>query len=254
MLLSFFFTALSASTVLAQTTINNNCLSGFEPRVSGNRCSCEVSSSSPGICRSESGQGVGCNPGYAAQVFGVGPEDCRCVESDIKGSCSITQLTWQNFDSKEACINAGCTDCTDVTSGSEPTWRGYSCTATPVGNGDSDSETGPGGSTSRTPQENALDFDVIQNISGVTMPQNLGEIISKFVPYVFGAAGIILFFYFIWGGFSWMMAKGDPKATAAARETITKAVVGFAIIFTAYWLTQILGKIFGVGQFNNIFQ
>ena len=100
----------------------------------------------------------------------------------------------------------------------------------------------------------AVNFSAIAGFAGVTLPGSLGEVISKFVPYIFGLAGIVLFFYLIWGGFSWMMAKGDPKATAAAREKITKALVGFAIIFTAYWLTQILGLIFGISQFEDIFK
>lgn len=100
----------------------------------------------------------------------------------------------------------------------------------------------------------ALDFAKIAEFAQVPLQGSLGGIVSKFVPYIFGAAGIILFFYLIWGGFSWMLAKGDPKATSAAREKITKAVVGFAIIFTAYWLTQILGKIFGISQFQGVFQ
>lgn len=109
------------------------------------------------------------------------------------------------------------------------------------------------GSTSSGPKD-ALDFAKIAGFAGVTMPKSLGEIVSNFVPYIFGIAGIVLFFMLIWGGFSWMTAKGDPKATSAAREKITKALVGFAIIFTAYWLAQILGKMFGISQFQGVFQ
>lgn len=247
------------ASVNAQTVVDN-CAPGFAATPKGtNSCTCEpqYSDSNPGTCRVESAgefgqarKGVGCNPGFFGAV--ITDTDCTCVRSDQKGTCNATQWTWKSFDSEEECVSAGCTSCTDVTV-SETTWRGHSCTATSTGPAGSGSGAGTTGVAPRG-SKNALDFDVIQNISGVTMPQNLGEIISKFVPYIFGAAGILLFFLLIWGGFSWMTAKGDPKATAAAREKITKAVVGFAIIFTAYWLVQILGKILGITQFQNIFQ
>lgn len=51
-----------------------------------------------------------------------------------------------------------------------------------------------------------------------------------------------------------MTAQGDPKGTAAARERITHAIIGFVIIFAAFWLVQILGLVLGVKQFGNLFQ
>mgnify|MGYP001603397046 FL=1 len=82
----------------------------------------------------------------------------------------------------------------------------------------------------------------------------LGGIVGAFLPYIFGIAGLILLFYLIWGGFSLMLSKGDQKAVEAAKGRITTAIIGFVIIFIAYWLVQLLGRILGVEQFNSIFQ
>ncbi|MBI2267936.1 MAG: hypothetical protein HYU80_00605 [Candidatus Blackburnbacteria bacterium] len=100
-----------------------------------------------------------------------------------------------------------------------------------------------------------IDFNKLQESAGLKPELNsLGSIVSAFVPYLFGIAGIILFLYLIWGGFGIMTAQGDPKGTAAARERITHAIIGFVIIFAAFWLVQILGLVLGVKQFGNLFQ
>jgi hypothetical protein len=99
-----------------------------------------------------------------------------------------------------------------------------------------------------------IDFNQLQAASGVKGDlKTLADVVSAFVPYLFGIAGIILFLYFIWGGFGVMLAKGDPKAAASAQGRITTAIIGFVIIFVAYWLVQLLGLVFGLGQFETIF-
>lgn len=81
----------------------------------------------------------------------------------------------------------------------------------------------------------------------------LGGIVSAVLPYLFAGAGLLLLFYLIWGGFSLMLSRGDPKAVESAKGRITNAIIGFVIIFVAYWLVQFLGQILGIGQFTPIF-
>lgn len=75
----------------------------------------------------------------------------------------------------------------------------------------------------------------------------LGDVINILLPILFAAAGLILFFFLIAGGFDLLLSGGDPKKAESAKGKITNAVVGFIIIFVAWWLTQILSKIFGLG-------
>ncbi len=81
----------------------------------------------------------------------------------------------------------------------------------------------------------------------------IGNIISGLLPYVFSAAGIILLLYLIYGGISLMLSQGDPKAMQAAQAKITNAIIGFVIVFIAYWLVQIIASIFGLTEIKNIF-
>lgn len=81
----------------------------------------------------------------------------------------------------------------------------------------------------------------------------LAQVIDKILPYLFGAAGLLLLLYLIWGGFGYMMSGGDPKAVDSAKKRITTALIGFVIIFTAFWLVQLLGLVLGIPQFRQVF-
>jgi Type IV secretion system pilin len=71
-------------------------------------------------------------------------------------------------------------------------------------------------------------------------------IISELLPYALTLAGLILFGMLIIGGFEIMTAATDTKKADAGKARITTAVIGFVIIFAAYWITQILEIMTGV--------
>jgi hypothetical protein len=75
---------------------------------------------------------------------------------------------------------------------------------------------------------------------------SVGSIISTLLPYLFSIAGLILFGMLIMGGFEMMTAGTDAKKADAGKTRITSAIIGFAIIFAAYWIAQILQIVLGV--------
>lgn len=77
----------------------------------------------------------------------------------------------------------------------------------------------------------------------------IGYIISAILPYIFVIAGLILFIFLIVGGFELLTSAGNPESIKKGQEKITSALVGFIIIFLAYWLTQALEIIFGIQIF-----
>jgi hypothetical protein len=83
---------------------------------------------------------------------------------------------------------------------------------------------------------------------------NIGDIVSELVKYLFPLAGILLLLYLIFGGFQLMLSRGDPKAAQSAQGKITNALVGFIIVFAAYWIVQIVGKILGIEAITTIFK
>ncbi len=100
----------------------------------------------------------------------------------------------------------------------------------------------------------AQDFSQIQNNAGLgNVNFDLGTIVSRFLPYVFGGAAIALLIYLIMGGFGLMTSQGDPKAIQSAQGKITNALLGFVIIVIAYALVALIGQILGISSFSQIF-
>lgn len=81
----------------------------------------------------------------------------------------------------------------------------------------------------------------------------LGEIVGASLGYIFAAAGIGLLLMIISSGFSLMTSAGDPKKAAAGKSRLTNAIVGFLLIFAAFWIVQILGVILGWDSIGTIF-
>jgi len=82
---------------------------------------------------------------------------------------------------------------------------------------------------------------------------NIGAIIGPALTLVFAAAGIGLLLMIISSGFSLMTSAGDPKKAAAGKSRLTNAIIGFILIFAAYWIVQILGVILGWESIGTIF-
>ena len=83
----------------------------------------------------------------------------------------------------------------------------------------------------------------------------IGEFITKsgILTYVFGAAAILLLVYLVIAGLGMMLSRGDPKAMQAAQGKITNALIGFIIVFFAFALVALFGKILGIAVFGTIF-
>lgn len=73
---------------------------------------------------------------------------------------------------------------------------------------------------------------------------NLASLVTNALPIVFSVAGIILLLYLLWGGFDYLSSMGDPKKAESGQNKITNAVIGFIIIFAAFWIVQLIDYIF----------
>lgn len=82
---------------------------------------------------------------------------------------------------------------------------------------------------------------------------DLGPVVQKALIYIFPAAGILLLLYLLWGGLQLMTSGGDPKAIQSARDKITSALIGFLIVFAAYWIVQIIGSFLGAEALREAF-
>ncbi len=74
---------------------------------------------------------------------------------------------------------------------------------------------------------------------------SIGYILGQSLSFVFAAAGIGLLLMIISSGFSIMMSAGDAKKLAGGKATLTNSIIGFILIFAAFWIVQILGVVLG---------
>lgn len=93
----------------------------------------------------------------------------------------------------------------------------------------------------------AQDFGAIQGSSGLKSPGSVGSLIGdKVLPYVFGAAGIILLLNLISAGFKMMTSGGDPKAMQSAQSKITSSLIGILILSTSFAIVELIMSFLGI--------
>lgn len=74
-----------------------------------------------------------------------------------------------------------------------------------------------------------------------------GGIISRALKFfVFPIAGIILFVVLILGGFQMLAGANNSKSLEEGKQRITAAIIGFILLFAAYWIAQLLEIVFGI--------
>lgn len=89
-----------------------------------------------------------------------------------------------------------------------------------------------------------------QNI-GVPQPpgfqiDNIGKLISSVIGVALLIAGILVFAMLVWGGVQWIMSGGDKAKTEEARNRITAALVGLAIVAAAWAIMKLIEYFFGI--------
>lgn len=104
-----------------------------------------------------------------------------------------------------------------------------------------------------------IDFDALYSDLGFSGDVNisgsltLAEIITALLPYIYTIAGLILFLYLIIGGFQFLVSGGDQNKIQAGKSKITNALVGFFILFLAYWIVQLVAIVLNVNKLETLF-
>ena len=60
---------------------------------------------------------------------------------------------------------------------------------------------------------------------------------GQIIRIALGLLGIVFLGIVVYGGFTWMIARGDQKQVDKAKDYITNGVIGLAIILSAYAIT-----------------
>lgn len=73
----------------------------------------------------------------------------------------------------------------------------------------------------------------------------IGDIVQAALPYVFAFAGLGVLLMIVAAGFTMLTSAGDAKKLEGGKGRLTNALIGFLLIFAAYWVVELLQKIFG---------
>lgn len=76
--------------------------------------------------------------------------------------------------------------------------------------------------------------------------KNLGDVVGRAIPFVFAIAGVGLLVMIIAAGFTLLTSAGDAKKMEEGRQKLTYAILGFIVIFVAFWIVQLAGIITGL--------
>jgi len=83
--------------------------------------------------------------------------------------------------------------------------------------------------------------------------RTLGDLISLILTSAITISGVVVLFLFLYGGFKIITSAGsnDPKGAGEGQKSVTYAVIGFIIVFGAYWIIRIIEIVLGVEFVTN---
>jgi hypothetical protein len=71
-------------------------------------------------------------------------------------------------------------------------------------------------------------------------------LLFNIVNYLFGIVGALALLFFIYGGFTMILSRGNSEQTKKGIEIISAAIIGLIIVFGAYMLVRFLGTTVGL--------
>lgn len=75
---------------------------------------------------------------------------------------------------------------------------------------------------------------------------DLGALVSRLLQYLLPLSGLILFAMIIISGFKLLTSAGNPKGIEEAKQRLQWSIVGFLVVFAAFWLMRILEFLLGI--------
>ncbi len=94
-------------------------------------------------------------------------------------------------------------------------------------------------------------MDAYKNSGFKLQDKTVGSLFGMLLPYIFVIAGLVVLFMLILGGIQLMTSAGNPDKTKAGFGRITHALIGFLIIFIAYFVAQLVQVMLGVNFLGN---
>ncbi len=99
-------------------------------------------------------------------------------------------------------------------------------------------------------QTPGVDIKINTPNQGINPGTPVGVILSNALTIVFVLAALAVLFMLIIGGFQWITSGGDKEKVGKARERITQALIGLAVLALAYFITVVVGQLVNINVLN----
>jgi len=76
-------------------------------------------------------------------------------------------------------------------------------------------------------------------------PTTFSSQLGKIIQYLLSFLGVVFVILIIYGGFRWMLARGDDQEVTVAKEIMRDAIIGLVIVLAAYVITTSIMSGFG---------
>ena len=82
----------------------------------------------------------------------------------------------------------------------------------------------------------------------LTDPKNIGKLVTNLLTGSLAIAGIILLLLLIAGGIGIIAGAGsqNPEQIEKGKKAATSALIGFIVVFAAYWIVQLVESFTGL--------
>lgn len=82
-------------------------------------------------------------------------------------------------------------------------------------------------------------------LEGIT---SLTDLVSVITGFLYPFAAVILLLVLIWGGYDFLMSRGDADKVNSGKAKMTAGIIGFVLLMLSYLIASLLGFIFDVGN------
>lgn len=90
--------------------------------------------------------------------------------------------------------------------------------------------------------------DFLGTSSKLSDHANINSFVTAIITGSLSIAGIILLFLLIGGGIGMIAGAGksDPKTVETGKKAATSALIGFIVVFSAFWIVKLIETITGL--------
>ena len=80
---------------------------------------------------------------------------------------------------------------------------------------------------------------------------DIGQMVTRLIPVALSVGAVMTLAYLIWGGIDLIVSQGDKQNNESARDKMTYAIIGLAILASVWAGWHLLLKFMGIGELGD---